>query len=70
MESNSEELFDIDTTIAYAQLALHTLQNSARDITAKELRNEIKMLHNRFGTKEVKRLTSIIVKEKNKATKK
>lgn len=64
MESNSGELFDIDTAIAYAQLAIHTLQNSAREINPKELRNEIKMLHNRFGTKEVKRLTNIIVKGK------
>lgn len=66
MESKSEELIDIETAIAYAQLALHTLQNSATEITAKELRNEMKMLHDKFGTKEVKRLTNIIVKGKNR----
>lgn len=66
MESKTEELIDIETAIAYAQLAVHTLQNSGNEITAKELRSEIKMLHNKFGTKEVKRLTNIIVKGKNR----
>ena len=64
MESKSNELIDIETAIAYAQLAVHTLQNSKTDITAKELRSEIKMLYNKFGTKEVIRLTNIIVKGK------
>lgn len=54
----------METAIAYAQLALHTLQNSVTEITPKELRNEIKMLHEKFGTKEVKRLANIIVKGK------
>ena len=57
-----KNLIDLDTAIAYAQLAVHTLQNSATEITPRELRSEIKMLHNKFGTKEVKRLTNIIVK--------
>lgn len=64
MESKQEELIDMETAIAYAQLALHTLQNSVTEITPKELRNEIKMLHEKFGTKEVKRLANIIVKGK------
>ena len=64
MESKQSELIDIETAIAYAQLAVHTLQHSATEITPKELRSEIKMLYNKFGTKEVKRLTNIIVKEK------
>lgn len=59
-----KNLMDIDTAIAYAQLAVHTLQNSATEITPKELRSEIKMLNSKFGTKEVKRLVNIIVKEK------
>lgn len=59
-----KNLIDLDTAIAYAQLAVHTLQNSATEITPRELRSEIKMLHNKFGTKEVKRLTNIIVKGK------
>lgn len=57
-----KNLIDLDTAIAYAQLAVHTLQNSGTEITPRELRSEIKMLHNKFGTKEVKRLTNIIVK--------
>ena len=64
MESKSRELIDLDTAIAYAQLAVHTLQNSGTEITAKQLRSEIKMLYNKFGTKEVKRLTNIIIKKK------
>lgn len=64
MESKSQELIDIDTAIAYAQLAVHTLQNSATEVNSKELRSEIKMLHSKFGTSEVKRLANIIVKGK------
>lgn len=64
MESKSEELIDLDTAIAYAGLAVHTLQHSGTEINAKELRSEIKMLYNKFGTKEVKRLANIIVKKK------
>lgn len=60
----NKELMDIDTAIAYAQLAVHTLQNSGTEITVKQLRSEIKMLYNKFGTKEVKRLTNIIIKKK------
>ena len=60
----NKELMDIDTAIAYAQLAVHTLQNSGTEITSKQLRSEIKMLYNKFGTKEVKRLTNIIIKTK------
>jgi len=62
VENNNS--IDIDTAIAYAQLAVHTLQHSGTAITPKELRSEIKMLYNKFGTKEVKRLTNIIVKGK------
>lgn len=62
MENN--ELMDINTVIAYAQLAVHTLKNSATELTDKSLKSEIKMLHEKFGTKEVIRLTNIIVKGK------
>lgn len=59
-----KNLIDLDTAIAYAQLAVHTLQNSGTEITPKELRSEIKMLNKKFGTKEVIRLKNIIVKGK------
>ena len=39
MESKTQELMDIDSAIAYAQLAVHTLQNSATEVNAKELRS-------------------------------
>lgn len=58
-----KNLIDLDTAIAYAQLAVHTLQNSGTEITPKELRSEIKMLNKKFGTKEVIRLT--IVREQD-----
>lgn len=65
MEQNdSKELFDFETLVDYAQLAFHTLKNSGTEITAKELKNELKMLHNKFGTKEVRRLNKIILKSK------
>lgn len=62
MESKSQKLIDIDTAIAYAQLAVYTLQNSATKVNAKELRSEIKMLHSKFGTSDVKRVANIVRK--------
>ena len=41
MESKTQELMDIDSAIAYAQLAVHTLQNSATEVNA-----ELKRLAN------------------------
>lgn len=64
MESKQEELVDMETAIAYAQSALHTLKKSATEITPKELRNEMKMLYKKFGAKEIKQLANIIAKEK------
>ena len=64
MESKTQELMDIDSAIAYAQLAVHTLQHSATKVNARELQKEIKILYSKFGTTEVKRLANIIVKEK------
>lgn len=61
---NDKELIDIDTAIAYAQVAVHTLQHSATEINDKSLRNEMKMLQREFGTKEVKRLATLYAKEK------
>ena len=51
---------DFDDLISYAKLALYTLQNSGTEITSKNLESEMKMLHKKFGIKEVKRLTNII----------
>ncbi len=60
---------DFDTAISYAKLALHTLQNSGTEITPKNLGSEMETLYEKFGTNEVKRLISIIMKEKKKSTK-
>ncbi len=59
-----EELFDFETAVAYAQVAVYTLKNSATEITAKSLKSEIQMLHDKFGTAEVIRLANILVKGK------
>ena len=64
MESEKNNLIDWDDAISYMQLAIHTLQNSATEITPKSLKDEIRMLRKKFGTKEVKRLVRIILKEK------
>ncbi len=58
--SNDEE----ELIIAYAQLALHTLQNTATEVTPKTLKSEIKMFYEKFGNQEVRRLANIIMKEK------
>lgn len=57
-------VMDLDTLIAYAELATHTLKNSGTEITPKEIKSEIKMLQKKFGMKEVIRLANIIEKEK------
>lgn len=59
-----KESFDFDTMVAYAGLAVHTLNNSATEINPKTLKSEIKMLHDKFGTSEVIRLSNIIAKGK------
>lgn len=61
-DNSNKELMDIDTAIAYAQLAVYTLQHSYTIIDKKSLSNEIKMLQKKFGTREVKRLAKIIIK--------
>lgn len=60
LSGNTEE----ELIIAYAQLALHTLQHTATEITPKTLKTEIKMFYEKFGNQEVRRLTNIIMKEK------
>ncbi len=60
-----KDLNNFDNLISYAKLALHTLQNSGTEITPKNLESEMKMLHEKFGIKEVQKLASLI-KGKNK----
>lgn len=59
-----EEKVELDLIIAYAQMAFFTLQNSRTDITPKAVKEEIKMLYEKFGDKEVKKLSKIIIKER------
>lgn len=61
-KNDEKELMDIDTAIAYAQVAVHTLKHSDTKIDGKSLKSEMKMLQKKFGTKEVKRLANIYAK--------
>lgn len=64
MESEKSDLIEWKDAISYMQLAIHTLQNSATDITPKSIKSEMEMHRKKFGTNEVKRLVKIILKEK------
>ncbi len=55
---------EMEVIVAYAQVAVHTLQNSATEITSRAIREEIKMFYNKFGNEEIKKLANAIVKEK------
>ena len=64
MESEKNDLIEWKDAISYMQLAIHTLQNSATEITPKAIKSEMEMLRKKFGTNEVRRLTRIILKDK------
>lgn len=55
---------EIELITAYAQLVFHTLKHSSTEINAKSIREEVKMFYEKFGNKEVKRLASVVMKEK------
>ena len=55
---------EIDLISAYAQLVFDTLKHSSTDFNAISLWDEVKMFYEKFGNKEVKRLASVIMKEK------
>lgn len=61
-KNDEEELMNIDTAVAYAQVAVHTLKHSNTEINDRSLKSEMKMLQRKFGTKEVKRLATIYAK--------
>lgn len=54
----------MELIIAYAQVALYTLQHSRTEITLKAIKEEIKMFYNKFGNDNVKRLANTFMKEK------
>lgn len=61
VNKNTEEL---NIITSYAQLALYTLKHSNTEITPKSIKAEIKMLYEKFGSKEVIRLAKTIIKDK------
>lgn len=66
MEQKSEDkdTYELELIIAYAQMVFFTLKNSGTEITPRAIKSEIKMFYDKFGNKEVKRLSNIIMKEK------
>lgn len=62
--SKNNSKYEIELITAYAQLVFHTLKHSSTEINAKSIREEVKMFYEKFGNKEVKRLASVIMKEK------
>ena len=62
--SKNNSKYEIELITAYARLAFHTLKNSNTEITAKSIKEEVKMFYEKFGNTEVKRLANIIMKEK------
>ena len=62
--SKNDSKYEIEHITANAQLAFHTLKNSNTEITAKSIKEEVKMFYEKFGNAEVKRLASIMMKEK------
>ncbi len=62
--NKNDSKYEIELITAYAQLAFHTLKNSNTEITAKSIKEEVKMFYEKFGNAEVKRLASIMMKEK------
>lgn len=64
MKSENTSKTELELITAYAQMAFFTLQNSGTQITPRAIKSEIKMFYEKFGNKEVKRLSNIIMKEK------
>lgn len=66
MDTKIEKTDEIDIQLitAYVVMVIHTLNNSATQLTPKNIKSEVKMFYEKFGNKEVKRLASLIVKEK------
>ena len=62
MESEKKDLIEWKDAISYMQLAIHTLQNSATEITPKAIKSEMEMLRKKFGANEVRRLIRLIQK--------
>ncbi len=62
--SKADSKAEMELIIAYAQVAIHTLQHSCTEITAKAIREEIKMFYTKFSNDDVKRLANTIMKEK------
>jgi len=55
---------ELETIIAYSQVALRTLEKSANELTRKEIKRQIVMLYEEFGNKDIRLIAKSIAKEK------
>lgn len=63
-KNENKDKSELELITAYAQLVFQTLKNSGTEITPKSIKSEVKMFYEKFGNKEVLRLTNLIIKEK------
>ena len=63
-KNEKKDDFDIQLITAYVVMVIHTLRNSATEITPKAIKSEVKMFYEKFGNNEVRRLANLIMKEK------
>lgn len=56
---------ELETIIAYSQVALRTLEKSANELTRQEIKKQIIMLYEKFGNKDIKLIAKSIAKEKD-----
>lgn len=64
MKNENKDKSELELITAYAQMVFQTLKNSGTEITPKSIKSEVKMFYEKFGNKEVLRLTKLIIKEK------
>lgn len=64
-KTNKKITNELETIIAYSQVALRTLEKSANELTRREIKRQIIMLYEEFGNKDIKLIAKSIAKEKD-----
>lgn len=55
---------ELKVITTYAQVAVHTLQNTNKEINAKTITDEIKFLYARFANDDIEKFANSLMKEK------